>query len=305
MRTNALAAALTAVLLLGAAPGDSTAASRVTGDAIVISGRVDVTAGERAGTIVVAHGDVDVRRSAEVSGDVVVGDGDVRIAGKVEGDVVTFGGRALIASGGEVGGDVRYGDERPSVARGARVAGDVSRLSADLGGAAPFIAALALWLAMTVSTLVLGLVLLWLAPRAADRVFGRMRDGGWGPASGVGLAIMVGLPVVALAALLTVVALPFGIVVLAALLPLAAIGYVTAAWVIGRALAVPPRRRVVSFLAGWAILRGIALIPFFGVIVFLAAAMFGLGALAYTAWGHRHGPPSADAVPRPAAAPAG
>ena len=164
---------------------------------------------------------------------------------------------------------------------GGRVGGDVSRIDVDLGGAAPFVGALAWWLAVSVSTLLLGLLALWIAPRAADAVREQMRDGGWGPAAGVGLALMICLPLLALLAFVTLLGIPFAIGLLFALVPLAALGYVTACWVLGRALVdVPAHRRATAFLAGWAILRGVALIPLFGAIVFLVAAMLGLGALA-------------------------
>src|SRR5829696_2710720 len=108
-RTLMAAAALT-LAVAGLAPAG--AAARDTGDAVVITGRVDVQPGERAGAIVVADGNVDVRRGGVASEDVVVANGDVRVAGRVEGDVVTLGGRAYVLSGGSVGGDLNYGDKK-------------------------------------------------------------------------------------------------------------------------------------------------------------------------------------------------
>ncbi len=304
MQKRALAVLLFAFLAaLGALPVVAHAAPRDTDDAVVVTGRVDVPRGERAGTVVVVHGDVDVQRGGVVEEDVVVVDGDVRVAGRIDGDLVTLAGRALILRGGEVGGTVRYGDKRPQVAPGATIGGDIEKLDPDLGGVAPFIGALAWWLAVTFSTLALGLLALWLSPRAAEAVATRMRRGGWGPASGIGFVVFLGLPVIAVIALATLVGIPFGVGLLLSLLPLAALGYVTSAWTLGRALVEPPGRRVMAFLAGWAILRGVALIPFFGVIVFFVAAIFGLGALAHTLWSARSGSgPSPGA--EPAAAPA-
>ncbi len=135
---------------------------------------------------------------------------------------------------------------------------------------------------MSVSTLLLGLLLLVLGPRAADATFELMHDGGWGPALGVGFALAIGLPLLALLALVTFVGIPFAIGLLLALVPLAAIGYVTGAWVIGRSMVGPPDRQMLAFIAGWAILRVVGLIPFVGALVFIVTSMFGLGALAWT-----------------------
>ena len=187
-----------------------------------------------------------------------------------------------------VEGDIRYGDKKPVLAPGARVGGEVSKIDVDLGGAAPFVGALVWWLAVSVSTLLLGLLALWVAPRAAEAVIAQMRNGGWGPAAGVGLALMIGLPLLAALAFFTLVGIPLAITLLLALIPLAVLGYVACAWVLGRALVDhPPHRRATAFLAGWAILRVLALIPFFGAIVFLVAAMFGLGALGRALWAAR------------------
>ena len=66
-------------------------------------------------------------------------------------------------------------------------------------------------IAVSVSTLILGLLLLWLAPRAAEATFARMREGGWGPSIGIGFVVVIGLPVLAFIALVTLVGIPFGI----------------------------------------------------------------------------------------------
>jgi hypothetical protein len=307
MRRRALTVlAALAVLLTALLPGS--AAARDTGDAVVVTGRVDVQPGERAGTIVVADGNIDVRRGGQAE-DVVAAAGDVRVAGRITGDLVTFGGRAFVLSSGVVDGDIRYGDKKPVIEPGATVGGDVEKIDTDLGGAAPFIGALVFWLAVSVSMLVLGLLLLWIAPRAADAARAQMRGGGWGPAAGVGLVLLIGLPLLALLAFVTLLGIPLAIALLLALLPLAVLGYVTSAWLLGSALVdSPPRRRWVAFLAGWAILRVVALIPFFGAIAFLIAAMFGLGALGRALWAARGtgGPaaPAAAGGPESPAAPA-
>ncbi len=267
------------------------------GDRFVVKGPVTLKAGETARTVVVVDGPVTIARGATVTEDLVTVDGRVLIAGTVRGRVVTFGDPATVTATGVVGDGIRWASEKPRVAPGATVDGGVSQMDFDIGDGAPFVSAVAWWIAVSVSTLVLGLLLLWLAPRAAEATFDRMREGGWGPSIGIGFVVVIGLPVLAFIALVTLVGIPFGLGLLLALLPLGALGYVTGCWVLGRALVGPPGRAAVAFLAGWAILRVVGLVPFLGALVFAVTAMFGLGALAWTMWrARRPGPPPGPLV---------
>lgn len=298
-RTLVTTALLLACAVLGS-PAAAHAASDLdvdvdigrSGDRYVVKGPVVLRAGEVARTVVVIDGRVSVARGATITEDLVVVDGPVRIAGTVRGRVVTLGDRATVMRTGVVGDGIRWGSDEPLIAPGAQVSGDVSQVDPDLEDWTPFIPAIAWWIAMSVSTLLLGLLLLWIAPRAAEATFARMREGGWGPSIGVGFVIAIGLPVLVFAALVSLVGIPLGIGLLLALLPLAGLGYATSAWVLGRALVGPPGRSVLAFLAGWAILRAAALVPFLGALVFVVAAMFGIGALAWTLWRARRAAPA-------------
>ncbi len=305
MRRNLLAIALAASAVVAVAPAAAHASNLDVhvdigrpGDQIIVRGQVDLKPGQTARTIAIVDGDVSVPRGATVTGDVLSVDGTVRIAGVVRGHVVTVAGRALIARTGVVGKGIAYGSKAPVVATGARVSGDVKKIDQHVGLLAPFISGLLLWIAMSISTLLLGVLALLLAPRAADAAFERMREG-WGPAIGIGCAVFLGLPLLALIAIVTLVGLPFGIGLLLALVPLAALGYVTSAWLLGRRL--HAEGRLVAFLIGWGILRGVALIPILGALAFLCAVVFGLGALTWTLLQARSGPPPA----RDAGAPRG
>ena len=282
----------TAALLAGALGGPlaATAAAGVdlhldvgrTGDRYVLRGPVDLKAGEVARSIVVGHGPVTIRRGATVTDDLVVADGPLEIAGTVRGRVVTLGDRAVLTRTAVVGDGIRWASDKPVVAPGAQVSGGIRKLDWNVSSATPLIPAIAWWLAMSLSTLLLGALLLWLAPGAAEATAALMRDGGWGPALGVGFVLVIGLPLLALLALVTVVGIPFAIGLLLALVPLAAVGYVTGAWVLGRRMVgPPPDRRFLAFLAGWAVLRVAGLVPVLGALVFFVTALFGAGALAW------------------------
>lgn len=269
--------ALLALLALGvpAAAGGAGAGAH-SGDAIVvISGDVTVARGETADGVYIGSG--DARIDGRVSGDVVVLDGDAVVAGTIEGDLFTLRGLARLLPSAEVTGDVSYVDEHPDVSNAARVNGDVSKQSLpQLGGVSGSLIFFLAWLAISVSTAVLGLLLLLLAPRAAEAIQIRARER-IGPTIAIGIAILIALPVGALIAAVTVLALPLAVVVFLALLPLGAVAYVSTAWALGRRVMKPDRNRYLTFLVGIAILRAAALVPFVGALVGLAALTFGLG----------------------------
>lgn len=243
---------------------------------VVISGDVTVPRGETVDGIYVASGDVHL--TGRSTGDVVLISGDATVSGRVEGDLVTFGGRARLLSGAFVSGDVRYGDERPLVAPAAIVKGDVSKKSWPDTGLLPLVGGFVFWLAIGISAAILGVLLLLIAPQAADAVYARSRER-VGPVIAIGIAVAICLPVAAVIAAVTLVGLPLAFGITLALLPLGAVAYVASAWALGRRIVKPPRGRIVAFLAGLGILRLAALIPVVGFFVGLAAAVFGLGLL--------------------------
>jgi hypothetical protein len=258
-------------------------------DQIVITGDVVVERGQTVGDVVIVDG--SVRVLGRVTGDVIAVSAPVRINGPVEGDVVGLAERVVIGPGGRVGGDLSWADKEPVITIPGAVAGKTEKLDFD-DVIAPWgvVAAwLVLWLAMSISTLLLGLALLWLAPRSLEAALEMARTQ-TGQAIAIGLAVFFGLPAAAVLLMITVLGLPLGIALLLALLPIYAIGYTTSAFLLGRAIVRPPTSRFLAFLAGWGILRLIALVPGLGALAWFGATVFGLGALTVALWRSRRGP---------------
>ena len=241
----------------------------------MINGDVAVERGETVEGVFIVNGDAQI--SGRVDGDVVLVAGDALVGGRVDGDVVTIAGRARLLPTARIGGDLLYGDERPRVAPAATVEGEIQKEGwTDSLGLFPFIGAFLFWLAIGISAAVLGVLLLLIAPRAADAVFAQAQQR-IGPTIAIGIAILIVLPLFAGIAAITLVGLPLAIGIGLALLPLGAIAYVTAAWVLGRVIVKPPHGRILAFLAGLAILRVAALVPILGLLVWLGAVIVGLG----------------------------
>jgi hypothetical protein len=256
------------------------AAAAAPQDKVVITGDVVVAPGESVGDLVVIHGDVLVRGT--VHGNLVAIDGDVTIRGAVGGDVVTIAKRATLGRRAHVGGDIRWVRDRPVISPGAIVAGNIDRIADTSSfGASQIEFALGFWAVVSISLLLGGLLLLAVAPGAADAVVRTARSSG-GTAALLGVALLVGYPVLAALLLVTVVGTPLGVGMLLAFVPILAIGYLASTLALGRRF-VKSRGRFAAFLIGLLILRLVALIPAVGALVSLAAAVFGLGALFVTA----------------------
>lgn len=261
--------------------------AREPADLIVLSGRVLVPRGQAIGEVVVLHGRVQIAGVARQ--DVVVLDGPVIVSGQVSGSVIALGGDVELAATAQVGGDVLASGD-VTVAEGAEVGG---RLSSHVGftlrGRLDAIARLISWFAVSVSTLLLGLLLLWLAPRGFDRTDQAIRSAPWA-SIGWGVLVSIALPVVSVALLASILGMPFGLSVLLAFALLLSIGYATAAWLVGRTILKSPRGRAQAFLVGWAIARVVGLIPVVSGVTWGMGAVVGLGAITVATWRARGAP---------------
>ena len=177
----------------------------------MLSGTALVPRGQAAGEVVVFHGRALVLGVAV--GDVIVLDGPVTVSGQVSGSVIAINGPIRVSASASIRGDVLGGDT-VQVADGATIEGDVREsVSFTPRDALSVLGGLLGPLAIAVSVLVLGLALLTIVPRGADRVATAARSApltsiGWGV-----VAVIV-LPMVGAALSVTLVALPIGLALL-------------------------------------------------------------------------------------------
>jgi hypothetical protein len=269
-------------------------------DQVVITGSVTVPRAQTVGTVVIFDGRVTI--GGHVDGDVVAFHGPVNVlgGGRVDGDITEGSNRIVLAPGSVVTGDLNYGNDRPIVAPGARVGGDLNKFKVwDAGAFSGFAATFLTWLALSVSSLVLGLVLIAIAPRGFDATRAAWSQSP-GVSAGWGVLLFFGLPIVAVVALITLVGIPLGVGLLLALIPVYAIGHVAGAFLLGRLLIKPPSSRLLAFLVGLVILVLLELIPILGGLVWIVATVLGLGALIVAGW--RANRPQAASPPRPTVA---
>jgi hypothetical protein len=157
-----------------------------------------------------------------------------------------------------------------------------------------------LWLSTTFSVLVLGLLMMWIAPRASDTVHLTFLDSKLRSVLG-GLAWFVGLPVLACVLALTLVGLPFGLGLLLALAFVYSVAYTWGIWIAGR-LILPSRNRFLAFLLAWAIVGALSLVPYLDVVLWVVLTIPGLGAMWLAIWRARgSAPPGRHRAPAEAA----
>jgi hypothetical protein len=297
-----LAASSVGIVVAPSALAQDEATTSGAEDQVVLTGELLVPDGATVGTAVIFNGDATIEGTATES--VVVFNGDVEISGTVGDDVVAFNGHVIVRSGAEVDGDIA--SRQPArIEDGATVRGQVKGITRrfDLEGLG-WVGRYVWWFGYTISTLVLGLVLLLFAPGldpSLTDVFRRRMGGSFG----FGAAIFFLLPIAAVLLLVVVVTIPLGLFLLLALALLYTLGYVAGAHVLGRQLVKPPSSRFLAFLIGWMILRGIGLIPVLGGLAWVLASIAGLGAIVLAARGSRPaGLPPAPVAPIPAPPPA-
>jgi Polymer-forming cytoskeletal len=282
-------------LLLVAGPAAGAPAPTQTRDnsddnQVVITGRVIVGPDERVDNVVILNGDARINGRAD--GSVFALNGDVIVRGTVKHDVHAFNGRVIVEGGARVGGDVTS-REKARISPGATVDGDVKSVGRRYAlGQIGLIAALLVWLAVVLSTLVLGVLLILIAPRAADALADAGRTA-VGAAIPLGIAAAIGLPIVGVILLATVIGLPLGVIVLFGLGFLYMLAYVTSAYFLGRLILGPPGNRFLSYVIGWAILSVAGLIPVLNLLVLIAATVYGLGMIVVATFRARRGPGAA------------
>jgi hypothetical protein len=295
---------------------------RVEGDLIAAGGQIRV-GGTVAGDTLVTGGMVTV--SGEIEGDLRVAGGQVTLEGTVGEDVLAAGGQISVRSSGEIGEDFVFtGGE---VTMDGRVEGSILGTAGSyvrrgtLGGtedvtvgrpeAAPTLADRVLGaIRRYVAVLLVGALLIWLAPRLSESLSGTVRRR---PLPSVGIGILGAIGVVLLVILLTIVSVLVaallglvglgglgGMVVFAMILAILAItfallllGFFVADVIVGEALgalllrtgdSVSRAQRFGAMALGVAVVVAVTSIPVIAGWVRLLLLVLGIGSVVLAAW---------------------
>ena len=298
-------------------------AGDVEGDVAAVAGRVEVggrvaddvrVAGAqvhlraRVGDeVVAAGGEVVLHRESQVAGRAllagrhVVVDGSVgrgveaagervEVEGEVAGDVAVAAEHVSLGPRARIGGSLTVRSaEPPRIAEGARIAGPVTIVGARAGGTGGWFGSLLRAVAIQVGLFLLAWAWLVLAPGLArGAVQAARREAAL--AVGFGVAVLFGLPVLALALAVTFVGLPLAAGAAALWVLVALTGWVSSAvclgdWLRERAARGADRLgpRLLGVAAALALLRLLAAVPVAGWAVVAGALTLGAGGVARAA----------------------
>jgi cytoskeletal protein CcmA (bactofilin family) len=258
--------------------GEVTHAVRVIGETLNISGTI-------GRDLLVACGEFSMDSTSEIGGDLLLGAGTARIDGLIKGDLNSGVKSLTIASTASIQGKLNYiSKNEANIQSGAQIRGTINHKLPDIKKG--LAAGIGLWWIVLrfLMTLVLGIIIVLLAPRRVKAVTESIRTHPWA-SLGWGAVILVAIPIFALIVCITIIGLSLGLIALvlyaiAIYLTQLFVGLLIGQLIIGAFRGVETRAALVGALAlGLAILRLLKLIPFVGFFFGLATVLFGLGAI--------------------------
>jgi hypothetical protein len=302
---------------LYAAGGNVIVAQSVANDATLAGGTVDVQAAigqdlratggkvsinaNIGGDLVAAGGNVSIGKGTRIGGDVLLAGGEVQFGGQALGHAKLAGGKVTVS--GEIKGDASLYAHELRLEPGARILGNLTyasgtplstqelalvagKVTREEGSRNWRQASRVSWFhpAFFVSMLICGSFLFLVFPNAVSGTQQTMRQS---PVRSLllGVALLFALPPVALLFMVTVIGIPIGFGLLMLYPLLLMLGYLGAAFFIGRRTADAMRQsdkagrgRQIGFLAiALALLALAANIPFLGGMLVFLAMLTGMG----------------------------
>jgi cytoskeletal protein CcmA (bactofilin family) len=273
-----------------AAGGSVSVNGPVGGDVVFTGGNLSLGPNSRVGRdLLVGAGSVTL--DGQVVRNVYSGSGNLTIDGSVGGNVRSNSGTVGLGSSAVVNGSVSYtSDQAAAIATGAQVRGGVVRSAppqaTSNSGVNPVVTAIGDWLRAIVGLFAAGLLFILLFPGVSRRTVDGLHASPWA-SLGIGFALLIAVPVVAILAIVVgafVGGWWVGLVVLAAYgiaialsVPIA--GLSLGDWILGRA-GRGSVHAVWAMLLGVVVLMLVSVVPVLGAIVLFLALLFGLGALA-------------------------
>ena len=273
---------------------------------IATGGDVEVAADEQADAVVIISGNA---RIAGTINTLVVVDGTATVSGATLETIVVVNGAADLTAGTTVSGDVMRFDSAITRADGVVIGGTVRDMAGDVAGFGIFMgaAAILMWIGLGIAMLLVGLLVAGLAARQV-RVATSLISREPGKTVLVGLLALVGPPLLAVLAMITIVGIPTGIGLLVIVWPAVAfLGYVVAAiwlgeWILHqRSGSTPAERPYAAALLGLLIAFVIGFVPLATAVL----SIFGLGAVVLASWRTLRGLGTPGRVVQTQPAPAG
>jgi len=280
-------------------------------DLFAAGGEIDVITGEVSDDLIAAGGRITLGPEARIGGDVVIAGGNLRVEspiggglraaggtislyGAINGDVYLDGGSIEIGPDTHILGTLTHRGRSVDIAPEAQVDGQITALRPRAEPDLRPLKMLAGWAAMTIlfGMFLMGIVIAFALPRLMNGAAALQRRR---PLSmfGLGIAIAVLTPIIAIFLMVTVFGLPLAFVLFAALVLLWPLSIVAAAYGIGMLIRGRTRMNAGAPTGGARVLWGglgmillllLGLIPIAGFFIWLIAYFFGAGAVIAESW---------------------
>ncbi len=223
---------------------------RVNRSAFLSGGNVTV-GGEVGRNLYVAGGTLRIEPQARVTGDATLAGGSISVDGSIGGDLSAFGERIVV--NGRVDGDVRLAGDTLRLGPGARISGQVSYRSGDdlvvepgaqVSGGIKQVTSDRAWrraaegativggITLSIGLLLLGAILVLAMPRFSREAAASIRQQPW-QVLGLGIAVLVGVPVVLALLVITIIGIPLAVLFGFAYGALLMLGYLVGALFVG------------------------------------------------------------------------
>jgi len=266
--------------------------SSVGDNAYLLGSNVALAENASVGTDLLAAGNT-LSILGSVRGNVRVAATDITLGGTVGGNVYAkAGGTIHILEGAVIKGDLFYeSDERAVISPGAKILGSVKRSIPTSEKVKPlFWPRFAYSFGSIIAAILFGILAIGLFPTGTQLVANTVRYSFW-QSVGVGLIVLIVVPIACLVATLTLVGIPSAAAVFAVFLMTAYAASIMVAMSLGQAILSRGREGfpspVLSLVLGIAILSVVELIPLLGVLVKLICLVLGTGAIFITWWRSR------------------
>lgn len=271
--------------------GEVTHSVRIIGGTLNISGTI-------GRDLLVAGEKVSLSSTAEIGNDLLLGAGTALIDGLIKGDINSGVENLTILSTASILGKLTYiSENEATIQSGSQIKGPITHKLPDvkerlavgthrLPAVKERLTLVGFWGRVIgfLMTLLLGIVIVLLAPRRMKAITESIRTRPWA-SFGWGVIILIFTPIAALIACITIIGLPLGLITLvlygiALCLTQLFAGLFIGQLITGSSREVASKGALVGALAlGLAILSLLRLIPYLDIIIGLATVLFGLGAI--------------------------
>jgi cytoskeletal protein CcmA (bactofilin family) len=289
-----------------AAGGKISISGNISQDARILAGQIIID-GKIGRNLTASGGNIELTDSATVGGGVVAGGGSIILAApigkeamiaagnltvsdKISGNLEAFVGSLRLTSKAVINGDLTYWSDSPaSIDENAKIAGNVTHKTPPKPSPEKMLGIFTgLYLFATlisfVSTLIIGLLLIYFYPKYNRNIVSTLRKRPWA-SLGIGFVTLVVAPIALILIFSTVVGIPLALILLASYLITLYLARIYAIFCAGIYVF---ERLGKTIHEGWAFVIGliiyfvITLIPIIGGIITFFVLLFGLGSAVLT-----------------------